>query len=259
MDYAEGMSSPVFPASVSAIRRPSVAMLVIGDEILTGKVTDTNSPWVAARCRELGLALCRIIVLPDVVDEIASAVAEWSRRVDIVLTSGGVGPTHDDLTMAGIARGLGRPVERHPELLRVLQERMGKRFTPAAGRMADVPAGATMWWDGELSFPQVVVDNIVVFPGVPALLRLKFDAIAHRFGGTPTQTRRLVTTAEESEIADELRKVQAAHPAVAIGSYPQYDRRPWTVTITMDGHNADALDAVERAVQALVGPRVPLE
>ena len=245
------------PVPSPPTRRPTVAMLVIGDEILTGKVTDANSPWVASRCRELGLSLCRIIVLPDVLDEIAAAVAEWSRRVDFVLTSGGVGPTHDDLTMAGIARGLGRQVERHGELDRVLQERMGKRYTPAAGRMADVPAGATLWWDGELAFPQVVVDNIIVFPGVPALLRLKFDAIAHRFGGTPTQTRRLVTTAAESEIADALRTVQAEHPAVAIGSYPQYDRRPWTVTITLDGYDTELLDACERAVSALVGDRFP--
>ena len=232
-------------------------MLVIGDEILTGKVTDSNSPWVAARCRELGLALCRIIVLPDVLDEIAAAVAEWSRRADFVLTSGGVGPTHDDLTMAGIALGLGRPLERHPELHTVLQDRMGKRYTPAAGRMADVPAGATLWWDGQLSFPQVVIGNVIVFPGVPALLRMKFDAISHRLGGTPVHSRRLVTTAAESEIADELRQVQADHPTVAIGSYPQYDHRPWTVTITMDGHDTEALDACEGAVQVLIGDRMP--
>ena len=243
--------SPALPA------RPRVAMLVIGDEILSGKITDTNSPWVASRCRALGLDLRRILVLPDDLDEVAAAVAEWSRRCDFVFTSGGVGPTHDDLTMASIARGLSRPLCRNAELHAVIEERMGKRYTPAAARMADIPSGADLWWDGELRFPQVVVGNVVVFPGVPALLRLKFDAIAHRFGGTPVQSERLVTTLGESALADDLARIQREHPTVAIGSYPQFDEKPWTVTITMDAVALDALGACRSAVQALIATHVP--
>ena len=232
-------------------------MLIIGDEILTGKITDTNSPWVAARCRALGLDLRRIVVLPDVLDEVAAAVAEWSARCDFVFTSGGVGPTHDDLTMAAIARGLGRPLHRHPELLAVLKERMGPRYTPAAARMADIPADARLWWDGELRFPQVVVGNVVVFPGVPSLLKLKFDAICHRFGGTPVVSDRRVTTLGESELADDLASIQRRFPTVAIGSYPQFNQRPWTVTITMDTVDPAQLAACAEAVTELVGDHVP--
>ena len=232
-------------------------MLVIGDEILTGKVQDANSPWIAGRCRELGLQLCRIVVLPDEIDEIGAAVAEWSARCDFVFTSGGVGPTHDDLTMIAIARGLGRPIETNRELLEVIRERMGKRFTPAAARMANIPSGATLWWDGELRFPQVVIDNVVVFPGVPSLLRLKFNAIAHRFGGTPVCSDRLVTTLGESAIADALRAVQDRFSEVSIGSYPQYDQRPWTVTITMDSASEDRLVACKAAVAQIIGDQVP--
>ncbi len=243
--------------STQAPARPRVAMLVIGDEILTGKVQDENSPWIARRCRSLGLHLCRIIVLPDDMDEIAAAVAEWSIRCDFVFTSGGVGPTHDDLTMAAVARGLARPIERNPELLTVIEDRMGKRFTPAAARMADIPAGAVLWWDGELRFPQVVVGNVVIFPGVPSLLQLKFDAIAHRFGGTPVVSERLVTTLGESSIADGLRAIQARFPKVAIGSYPQYTERPWTVTITMDAADARAIAPCRAAISDLIGDHVP--
>lgn len=232
-------------------------MLVIGDEILTGKVEDSNSPWVARRCRSLGLQLCRVIVLPDDIGQVAAAVAEWSRRCDFVFTSGGVGPTHDDLTMAAIARGLGRTIETHPEVLAVIQKRMGERFTPAAGRMADIPSGADLWWDGELRFPQVVVGNVVVFPGVPSLLRLKFDAIAHRFGGTPVVSKKLVTTLDESAIADALRAVQEQFSDVAIGSYPQYSQRPWTVTITMDATDSTRLDACTAAVAEIIGDAIP--
>jgi FAD synthetase len=231
-------------------------MLIIGDEILSGKVQDTNSPWVAKRCRSLGLELCRIVVLPDILDEIGAAVAEWSARCDIVFTSGGVGPTHDDLTMAGIARGLARPITRHPELLSVIQRHMGPRFTAASARMADIPLGAELWWDGELRFPQVVVGNVVVFPGVPSLLRLKFDAIAHRFGGTPVVSDRLVTTLGESDIAEALGAIQVRFPTVAIGSYPQFDQRPWTVTITMDASNTADLLQCKAAVAALIGAHV---
>lgn len=232
-------------------------MLVIGDEILTGKVEDSNSPWIARRCRSLGLQLCRIIVLPDDIEQIAAAVAEWSRRCDFVFTSGGVGPTHDDLTMAAIARGLGRTVETHPEVLAVIQKRMGERFTSAAARMADIPSGADLWWDGELRFPQVVVGNVVVFPGVPSLLRLKFDAIAHRFGGTPVVSGRLVTTLDESAIADALSAVQQQFSDVAIGSYPQYSTRPWTVTITMDATDTARLEACTAAVADIIGDATP--
>ncbi len=232
-------------------------MLVIGDEILTGKVQDSNSPWVAGRCRELGLDLCRIVVLPDEIQEIGAVVAEWSSRCEFVFTSGGVGPTHDDLTMAAVARGLGRPIETNPELLKVIEQRMGTRFTPAAARMADIPAGATLWWDGELRFPQVVVGNVVIFPGVPSLLRLKFNAIAHRFGGTPVLSDRLVTTLGESAIADALRAVQERFQDVSIGSYPQYDQRPWTVTITMDSPSEDRLAQCKGAVQEIIGDQVP--
>lgn len=244
--YATPMSTP--PSA-----RPTVAMLVIGDEILTGKIQDENSPWVARRCREIGLELRRIIVLPDIVDEVGSAVAEWSRRVDFVLTSGGVGPTHDDLTMAAVAAGLGRPLVRDEALLAVIQEKMGKRFTKAAARMADIPQGSALWWDGDIFFPQVVAANVVIFPGVPSLFRLKFNAIAHRFGGRPVFHQKLVTTAGEADIADELTAIQLRWPSVAIGSYPQFDTPPWTVTLTLDGLDEGEVAECAEAVAALLG------
>ena len=187
----------------------------------------------------------------------AAAVAEWSARCDFVFTSGGVGPTHDDLTMDAVAKGLGRPIERHPELEAVLRERMGDRYTDAAGRMADIPGDATLWWDGEIRYPQVVVGNVVIFPGVPSLLQRKFDAIAHRLGGSPMLSERVVTTLGEAVIADALEAVQLRFPEVAIGSYPQFDTQPWTVTITMDARSIERLEACRKEVEALIGPAVP--
>ncbi|MCB9778108.1 MAG: competence/damage-inducible protein A [Alphaproteobacteria bacterium] len=235
-------SPPQEPGAAPSPTAPRVAVAIIGDEILTGKFRDENSPWLIDRCRELGLALIRIVVLPDDLDVIAAEVGALSAACDWVFTTGGVGPTHDDMTMEGVARALGRTVERRPELVEVLQQRL-KTQSEDALRMADVPQGAELWWDGEIRFPQVVAGNVVIFPGVPGLLRLKFDAVAHRFGGVPVHCQQLRTSQVESEIAGILRTAQARWPQVHIGSYPRYEEQPWHVIVILDGHDLPAIEA----------------
>lgn len=223
---------------------PTATVVVIGNEILSGKFQDANSPWLATRCRALGIDLIRIHVIPDDIPVIARVVAEASALADHVFTTGGVGPTHDDLTMPGVAAAFGVPLERHPDLERALRDRMGERATPAALRMADIPRGAELWWGEELFFPQVVMRNVLIFPGVPRLLRLKFDGVAPRLSaGVPMLSERLISTAQETEIAASLAAAQARFGGVEIGSYPQFDRRPHTVTVTLDSRDAAALAA----------------
>jgi len=232
---------------------PTAALVVIGDEILSGRFRDENSPWIIDRCRALGIDLCRIIVIQDLVQGIGREVAACSAEHDWVFTSGGVGPTHDDVTMEGIALGLDRPLERRPELVEVLARRMGDRLNEDALRMADVPAGAVLWWDGEISFPQVVAGNVVIFPGVPGLLRRKFDAVAHRFGGHPIESLVLTTLSAEPEFAASLRQAQARWPQVHIGSYPRFEQRPWTVQIILDSRDPQALSACAEWLRPLLG------
>jgi molybdenum cofactor synthesis domain-containing protein len=228
---------------------PTAAIVVIGDEILTAKVQDENSSWLAQRLRALGIDLRRIAVVPDVVTAIAAEVRAASAAHDLVITTGGVGPTHDDVTMAGVALAFGVPLERHPELATLLEKSL-RGLDDEALRMADLPAGAVLWWEGAIRFPLVVVENVLVFPGVPKLLKLKFDGIAHRLQkGVPVETARLVTTAREADIALRLRTIQDAHPEVAIGSYPQFEREPFTVTITIDSRDPTALAAAVAALE----------
>ena len=223
---------------------PTAVAVVIGNEILSGKFRDANSPWLATRCRALGIDLLRIHVIPDDVEIIARTVAEASALADHVFTTGGVGPTHDDMTMAGVARAFGVPLVRHPALEAILRTRMGDRVTPAALRMADVPQGSVLWDNESVFFPQVVVRNVLVFPGVPRLLRLKFDAIADRLSSGPrVRTERLVSTAAETDIAALLGDAQRQFGAVDIGSYPQFDEKPYTVTVTLDSRDDAALEA----------------
>lgn len=233
---------------------PTAVAVVIGNEILSGKFQDANSPWLAMRCRALGIDLVRIHVIPDDIDIIASTVASASAMADHVFTTGGVGPTHDDLTMAGIAAAFGVELSRHPELERVLRERMGDRATPDALRMADVPRGAQLWWGDKIFFPQVVMRNVLIFPGVPRLLQLKFNEIADRLAaGPPVLSERVVSTAAETDIAAGLRAAQGRFPTVEIGSYPQFDHKPHTVTVTMDSRDPAALAACLVAVTTLLG------
>lgn len=221
----------------------SAAAIIIGDEILKGKFADQNTPFFIRRCSEIGVDLDRVLLIPDRAPVIAEAVAKMSAEVDHVFTSGGVGPTHDDVTMAGVAAAFGVALVRDQELAQVIRERFGAGAGPDALRMADLPEGAELWWDGDLFFPLVVVRNVCIFPGVPDLVVRKFNAICHRFSGEVLHTRSLQSTARESEIAQTLRDAVAAFPTVAIGSYPQFRTRPWTVTVTMDGRDPAALDA----------------
>ena len=185
-------------------------------------------------------------------DEIAAEVARCSAHADHVFTTGGVGPTHDDMTLEGIASAFALSTHWHPKLEQLLREKSQGAPTEAALGMAEIPEESELWWGGELFFPVIVVRNVHIFPGVPALFQRKFLEVAHRFGGVPVQTRRLVTEERESVIAARLGDAQQRWPQVAIGSYPQFERRPWTVTITMDSRDEEALAACHAQIRAAV-------
>jgi molybdenum cofactor synthesis domain-containing protein len=131
------------------------AIIVIGNEILSGKVLDTNAPFLTRELRAIGVTLKRILTIPDEVDEIAVAVKEFRPRYDVVFTSGGVGPTHDDVTMEGIAKGLGRRLVRHPAIETRLREFYKEHVNDARLKMSEVPEGAELLVDGRLGFPTV--------------------------------------------------------------------------------------------------------
>jgi molybdenum cofactor synthesis domain-containing protein len=229
---------------------PTAGVVIIGNEILTGKFADENTPWLVGRLRALGCDLLRVAVIPDTLDDIAAEVRAQSERFDWVFTTGGVGPTHDDVTFAGVARAFNVPLHHHPELTAILRAKLGEACNDAALRMAEVPEGSALWWDGGVTYPLVVARNVCIFPGVPALLRLKFDKVAHRFAGTPVRLRRLRTLASESAIAAALVAATERWPSVAIGSYPRFDEAPVHVIVTLEGRDDAALTACAAALLA---------
>jgi molybdenum cofactor synthesis domain-containing protein len=229
---------------------PTAAIIVIGDEILSGKFADENAVLLVKELRELGVALRRIEVIPDVLDEIAAAVASASQKHDLVFTSGGVGPTHDDVTIAGVARAFGVRVVRQAQLESILRSHFGAAASEHNLRMADLPEGADLVWnDGtgnpanQLTWPVPRARNVYILPGVPAIFRRKFAAIKERFRATPFHVRRVYCLGDEGDLAKHMDAVVAAHPAVAVGSYPRIEAQDYRVIITLESKEAAATEA----------------
>jgi FAD synthetase len=228
---------------------PTAAILVIGNEILSGKVVDTNSPFLAAELRKLGVALRRILTVPDEPETIAMAIQDLRGSYDHVFTSGGVGPTHDDVTMEGIALGLGRRVIRHPDLEAGIRGYLGEKVNDAHLKMAEVPEGATLIQDPSLNFPTIQVENIYVLPGIPEILRKKFESLKERFSDAPYYVRVIYTCCNESAIASSLHRALEEFPALMLGSYPKLDDPEYRVKLTLESKDGDY---VQRAFDRLV-------
>jgi len=228
---------------------PTAGVVVIGNEILTGKVADTNSPFLCRELNFLGLDLCRIVTIPDDFGLIGKVVREFSEAFTWVFTSGGIGPTHDDMTVPAIAAGFGVKAVRHPALEAALRQHYGARLTEDHLLMALVPEGAELLDTEGLSFPQTVFRNVVILPGVPQLFQYKFNAIKHRFRGTPVVLREIFMKADEGIIAASLRETQANHPALLIGSYPSFNRSEYSVKVTLESRDRDVVSAALAELQ----------
>jgi len=218
------------------------AIIVIGNEILSGKVVDTNAPFLTRELRAIGVTLKRILTIPDEVDEIAEAVKEFRPRYDVVFTSGGVGPTHDDVTMEGIAKGLGRRLVRHPAIEGRLREFYKEHVNDARLKMSEVPEGAELLVDGRLGFPTVKCENFYILPGIPELFEQKFEALRERFTATPYTLRVVYTREGEGSIAEHLNATLAAFPDLLLGSYPKLSHPEYTVKLTLESKDPEYVD-----------------
>ena len=232
----------------------TAALVVIGNEILSGKVADGNSHFLAQQLRAAGVTLARIVVVPDEVEVIAEAVRTLAPRVDVLFTSGGVGPTHDDVTIAGVARGLGRAVTRHPALETLLRDYFGDRLNAAHLKLADTVEGTELDYTGNVSFPTFRVENIYILPGIPEIFREKVLALRDRFAGDPFHLRVVYTRELESAIAACLDATLARFPALLLGSYPKLNDPEYRVRITLESKD---LGYVEQALAALLAMLPP--
>ena len=236
------------------MRQKTAAIVVIGNEILTGKSEDKNASFLIREMYTLGVALRQIIIIPDDVNVIASAVSECAKQFDYVFTSGGVGPTHDDVTIEGVARAFGREVVRQPELEAMLRGYFGDGIDAARLRMADTPENPELIRGGDIRWPVLAVENVYVLPGVPELFRKKFEAIRERFRAEPFYADVIYTREDEFDIAPRLDDVAARNPEVDIGSYPTFSRDDYRVKITLESKEQAAVERAREQLLLLLDP-----
>lgn len=227
----------------------TAGILIIGSEVLSGKVADQNSPYLVRELRALGVEVQRIVTIPDDLAIIARDVRELSQAYDLVFTTGGIGPTHDDLTIAAIAQAFGRRVVCHPLLEEVLRRHFGPEMTAAELKMAEIPEGGELAGEGELTFPVLVYRNVYIFPGIPEALRRKFERIRERFREEPFALRRVFLRCEEGVIAEDLHVVLRQFPELQLGSYPILHNPEHSVMLTLESKDAGY---VEEALQFLL-------
>jgi molybdenum cofactor synthesis domain-containing protein len=231
----------------------TAGIILIGDEILSGKVADENARYLIEELRALGVSLRRLIVIPDVLDEIELTVREFAARYDHVFTSGGVGPTHDDLTMEGVARAFGEKVVRHPDLEKMLRDHFGARLEERNLRMAEVPERAHFVHGESTSWPVIARANVYILPGVPEIFRRKFASIRERFRDAPYHLRCVFTRSEEGSIAGHLDCIVAAYPGVQVGSYPRFDTAEYRVKVTIESKDAALVEAAAKDLLQRLG------
>jgi molybdenum cofactor synthesis domain-containing protein len=231
----------------------TAGIILIGNEILSGKIQDANAAYLCRELRALGVEVRRISVIPDEVAVIAREVAEFHKAYDVVFTSGGVGPTHDDVTIEGVAKALGVSVVREPRLVKLIEGLYAGRLNEARLKMAEVPEGAELMAGDELVFPAVVVKNIYVLPGVPEIFRQKFEALKERFRDQPFHLCNVFVSMGEGTLADHLNALLKDYPDILLGSYPEFSNPEYKVKVTLESKDRGYLD---RAVDGFLA-RLP--
>ncbi|MFT4946345.1 MAG: molybdenum cofactor synthesis domain-containing protein [Natronomonas sp.] len=196
-----------------------VALISVGDEILSGDTVNTNASWLAERLTEAGATVARITVVPDDVSEIARVVNEYRATYAAVIVTGGLGPTHDDLTMEAVAAAFGTELAADEEVKRWLTESGGYSGDDLAPGTTHIPERAEMLANPEGVAPGCAIENVYVLPGVPSEMRAMFELIADEFGGQKRHRTVVEAVEPESQLLDRVREVQEKF-GVKVGSYP---------------------------------------
>jgi molybdenum cofactor synthesis domain-containing protein len=228
---------------------PTAAILIIGNEVLSGRTPDSNINTIARRLNEMGIALREVRVVRDVESEIIEAINPLRAKYSYVFTTGGIGPTHDDITVPTLAKAFGVAIERNLQVEQKLRDNMGARTTPAGLRMADFPAGARIIPHGENFAPGFMMENVIVLAGLPRVMTIMLEAALPLLQqGAPIHTRQVDAWVYESVIAAPLEAIQQRFPETDIGSYPyRVDTRVATALVVR-GTNAEQVEGAYNAI-----------
>jgi molybdenum cofactor synthesis domain-containing protein len=232
----------------------TAAFLVIGDEILSGRTKDKNIGFVADYLTSLGIDLKEVRIVPDEQGEIVGAVNDLRAKYDYVFTSGGIGPTHDDITAESIAAAFGVPLNLDPRAVAIMEKHYAAgQFTPARQRMARIPEGADLILNKVSKAPGFKIGNVHVMAGIPSIMQAMMDAIAPTLAtGKKMLSETVAADMPESRIAERLAAIQDAHPQTLIGSYPQASEGKFTTQIVIRSRDEAILKAAARDVAEAV-------
>ena len=239
---------------MSQSERVTAAILVIGDEILSGRTQDSNTSYIARFLGALGIDLCEARVVPDIQHEIVAALNALRARYTYVFTTGGIGPTHDDITFEAVAAAFGVGCYFHPEAIAAMAARYKPgEFNDARKRMAYIPIGAELVRNSVSTAPGVHIGNVFVMAGVPMIMRAMMDAIEPRLKrGAVVHAATVQAKVPEGRIAEGLRNIQNDHKDVAIGSYPYYREDGAGVQLVARGRDAAEVETAAQKIEGLL-------
>jgi molybdenum cofactor synthesis domain-containing protein len=240
-------------------RSPSAAAIVVGNEILSGKVREANVYELARVLRPEGVLLSRVVVIPDDVETIAREVRSLRAEHDYVFTSGGVGVTHDDVTIAAVALAFGVPVVRDPELEALIRGHYGDRVHENHLALANVPRGARSLVADGYPWPLLAIENVFVLPGIPEIFQRKLAILRVHLANAaaPFVSRAAYTRMDEAVLKPLLDAVVARNPEVEVGSYPRWNDPKYDTKLTFDGKNAEAVERAFEEFLKLLPPGEP--
>jgi molybdenum cofactor synthesis domain-containing protein len=237
----------------------SAAMMVIGDEILSGRTKDRNIGFVADYLTGLGIDLSEVRIVADSRQDIIDAVNALRQRYDYVFTTGGIGPTHDDITAESISAAFGVPCTHHPKAMKEMADYYASRemeFTDARKRMARTPQGAELIDNPISKAPGIRMENVFIMAGVPKIMQAMMDTIAPTLRcGRKMVSQTVDCPHGEGAVGDQLGQIQDTHPDTMIGSYPRYEEGRYSTQIVVRGRNEQtvqlATDAVRKMIDAI--------
>ena len=235
----------------------SAGFIIIGNEILSGRTQDANLQFLAKRLNQRGIRLLEARVVADVEDAIAVTVNEMRRKYTYVFTTGGIGPTHDDITIDSIAKAFDVPVVVHPEARATLEAHykgLGQIFTDARVRMARAPDGASLIENPISKAPGIKIDNVYIMAGVPEIMRAQFDNVIDTLeGGIPVRSLTISCHLPESLIANALATIQENHTNTDVGSYPFYHGGQFGTSLVARGTDQAELNQIAHEIKDMIG------
>ena len=225
----------------------TAGVIIIGNEVLSGRTQDTNLVYMGKQLDALGISIMEARVIPDIEQTIINTVNHFRETYTYVFTTGGIGPTHDDITSAAIAKTFNVSLEINAEAIRLLEKyHEPGGINKSRMKMAHIPEGAKLIDNPLSGAPGFQMENVFVMAGVPAIMRLMFDGITNRLtGGDPIITVNVATNLGEGVFAEDLSKLQDEYPDVSIGSYPYFRNRKLGVNLVMRSTNVNRLEELK--------------